>query len=275
MKAHRTALAVIIAAALAPVAALATENTSPGNAYYVLPDGVLQSDFIPATLGGQGDAGVPQWFVIRLEARRSYVFEVVSRGMFQTNAPPQPVPTFFENDGTTALAGIQLAELSYCDPKVGDFAQVPIRRHSLVNNTDTAKFAKVRITSGLNFQTAEVQPFEVRLIDTSIASARWTTNNYTSFVGLHNRQTCSLTYYINYYNEAGVLLQQISASIPGRGSVQVKKDATDPVLGGQRGAVEVLHTGAAGDVVGFVYGVEANNAFILQFPLERRGYGAP
>jgi len=275
MKAHRTALAVILAAALMPATALATENDTSGTAYYVLPDGALQSDFIPPTVGGMGNAGVAQWFVIRLEARRSYVFEVVSRGMFGFNSPPQPVPAYFEGDGTTALAGILLQEISYCDPKAGDYAQVPIRRHSLINNTNTAKFALVRITSGLNYQTSEAQPFQVRFIDTSIASARWTTNNYSSFVGLHNRQTCSVTYYINYYNEAGVLLQQISAPIPGRGSVQIKKDATDPVLGGQRGAVEVLHTGAAGDIVGFVYGVEANNAFILQFPLERRGYGAP
>jgi hypothetical protein len=251
----------------------ATDNSSQGNAFYVSPDGVLQDDLIPATLGGLDNAGTPQWFVAQLQSRRSYVFEVVSRGMFQFNDPPQPAPTFFENDGATALAGVSLSEISYCDPKAGDFAQIPIRRYAIVNNTDTSKFMKIRVTSGLNYQTAEDQPFQVRLVDTTLASARWTTNTYNSFVALHNRSSCPLNYLITYYDEAGVQIGQASGALAGRGSVQVRKDATDPVFGSKRGSVEVQSSGAAGDLDGTVYVM--SNALVVQFPLERRRYATP
>ncbi len=254
-------------------AASATENTIPERAYYVSPDGVLQDDFIPATAGGAGNEGTPQWFVIRLQARRSYVFEVVSRGMFGFNDPPQPNPKFYENDGTTTLAGVALGEISYCDPKAGDFAQIPIRRFSIVNNTDTSKFAKISVTSGLNYQTAEDQPFQVRLVDTTLAAARWTTNNYNSFVALHSRSDCAVSYFLTYYDEGGAQIGQVSGALSARGSVQVRKDAGDPTFGGKRGSVEVIYSGAAGDLMGVIQSI--NGSTVLQYPLERRRYATP
>lgn len=276
MRRQQFVLLTAFALGLLCSAARAVDNTTVNTSFYLSPDGVLMEDTIPPTQGTGNNAGTPQWFVFWVEAQRSYVFEVISKGVYFVNTPPQPIPTFFEGDGTTPLASVTLTAINFCDPRSGNFAQTPVRRFSLVNNSDTAKFVTVRITSGLNFQTVEDSPFAVRLVDTTLASARWTTNGYNSFVTLHNRSACAATYVMIFYDEAGTNLLTLTGSIPGRGSTQISKPGNDPVVGAKKGSVEVLLGGvAAGDVLGGVIGLNPVTNGFLQFSLERRGYATP
>lgn len=269
------ALGVLLFAVALPLWG-AVDNSTIGSSYVLVADGMVLNDSIPPTVGGPDNLGTPQWFIFRAIANHSYVVDLTTFRAWTFNDVPQVKATFFSTingSSEVALPGGTVNDVTGSDPAGGFvYSGPPIKRYAVTPATTT--LVAFEVESDLNYQTASPQSFGVRLLDTTLVSARWTTNGYNAFVALHNSSESSSPIVVTYYDEAGAVLGTDTTTLAGHGSVQFLKTASDPTFGGRKGAVEVACRCAPGNITGQVYSVNVGNASLLQFPLvENRTYG--
>lgn len=245
-------------------------NTGSTLARSLMPDGTAVADFVtnPTAV-----ANSSTWFAVQTAANQSYVVELVNTaGLNGINANRFNLEFFDGNGGV--FPGVK--ETSGCNPAAFEFNPPTWRRFAVkVNSTTVNSYLRIKVSNGLNYTPGIDMPFQIRVYDTTLASARWNIKGFNSFVQLHNTDpNCEVNATIVYRGDNGNIIASRTKTLPPKGSVVDIIKADNKNFSDDNGSVEVFHDGNVGDVVGEVVSVKPKASQTFQWSLvQKRDYG--
>lgn len=257
----------------APVHAARYGNTSTTTARNLMPDGTAVADFIsnPTAVSDSST-----WFSVQTAPNQSYVIELVNTAALNGINSKRFNLDFFDSKGAV-FPGVK--ETTSCNPSAFEFNPPTWRRFvvKVTSNNGFGDYLRIKVSNGLNYTPNEDMPFQIRVYDTTLASARWNINGFNSFVQLHNTNpSCAVSATIVYRGNNGSVLASRTKTLPAKGGVVDIIKADNPAFSAKAGSVEVFHDGNVGDIVGEVVSVstKTGSSLAFQWPLvQKKDYG--
>lgn len=212
------------------------------------------------------------WFVFRVEPYQSYSIEVWSPyGKRQTTG--NECVNFggvFESDGTTSIATTtRWFDTPATAPEGGS---IQSGRETFIAS-GSARPVTFRVYENGGAPPPAPHDCAVRVITTTLASARWSVNGYSDFIALSNvassRTIAAVQGSILYFDEAGTLVGSDPFALANNGSVQIVKPNGVAIGGATRGGIRIVFDGPPGAILAHqLWYNPVTNAYI-QYPFVR------
>lgn len=210
------------------------------------------------------------WFVFRIDANQSYAIDVWNPyGRYFAPGNNCVVANVTEVDGTTNIATSNRKydlpapqvehEPAFFPPQGG--------RNTFIAS-GASRAVKVLVTE--SNVLAQNHYCLVRVVTTTLASARWSVNGYSDFIAVSNVSSAStggtISGKILYFSDAGALVGFDAFSLGPDASVQFAKPNGVAIGGALKGGIRIVHDGAPGAIIAHqLWFNPVTNAYI-QYP---------
>ena len=266
MKRHRKGLSgTLFGVFLFLSGAVVASGQDAAHAEVIVPDGSFYTGGI-ALFPAPSNA----WFTFPIYHSHSYAIEVYSNTAALMRSDSALAFSVFESDGTTS---VPVNFCNACEPSMQDDAS--IGGGSLVGGeraflaspgSITSRFITVAVGKLGGGTPSSSVGLAIRVVDTTLAAARWTVNGYRALFALNNLSNGSHAKgSIQYWGENGNFLDFDSFDIPPNGGTQISRPASVPIGGQLFGVVRIVFgEGSAQQVIAREYNfAPAANQFIF------------
>lgn len=235
-------------------------NDTAATARPIMADGMT---YIDQMTSGNANA----WFVFRIDPNQSYSIEVWNPyGAQQTVGNRCVLVGVFEADGTTGIATV--SRIFDLPAPMMDVGGVQGARNTFVA-AGSARPVTFRVSENAG-PPATAHDCAIRVVTTTLVSARWSVNGYSDFIAVSNVSSASTGGTINgsilYFDESGTQVGSDPFALSHDGSVQIVKPNGVAIGGAMKGGIRIVHQGAPGAIIAHqLWFNPVTNAYI-QYP---------
>lgn len=235
-------------------------NITAGTGRPIMADGTTYTDQMTPT-------STVSWFVFRVDPNQSYSIELWSPyGKFGDIGNAVSFAGLYESDGTTAIS-TGARYFDFPSPQV-DGGNTQGDRETFIN-TGVARRVALHVQKNGGAPAAPVD-FALRIVTTTLASARWSVNGYNDYFALSNIASTDGLSSINgtviYYNEAGAQVGTDNFTLAHDASTQIVKLNGVAIGGAVRGGVRIVHDGAPGAILAHQTLFSPGTGQFIQYP---------
>ena len=190
------------------------------------------------------------WFVFRIDPNQSYSIEVWNPYGKQLTVGNRCVLLgVFEADGTTAIA--TASRIFDLPAPLMDVGGTQGARNTFIAS-GSARPVTFHVAEN-GGPPATTHDCTIRVVTTTLASARWSVNGYSDYIAVSNVSSSSTAGTINgsilYFNEAGTQVGSDAFALNPDASVQIVKPNGVAIGGALRGGIRIVHDGAPGAIL--------------------------
>lgn len=208
------------------------------------------------------------WFVFRIDPNQSYAVEVWNPyGKQMTVGNRCIINAVWEADGTTPVAGATIRDLDLPAPSISGTTTQGARQTFIASGSARPILLQVTENGG---PPATTHDCAIRVVTTTLVSARWSVNGYSDFIAISNASSATTSGEFNgtiiYFDDNGVKVGSENFTLLADASIQIVKPNGVPIGGATRGGIRIVHEGAPGAVVAHqLWYNPVTNAYI-QYP---------
>ncbi len=236
-------------------------NDTAATARPIFADGTTYIDHLTPT-------NLEAWFVFRAEPNQSYAVEVWSPNgkRESTDNECTNAAGMYESDGTTPIT---TTHRWFDTPSIQpENADLQSGRETFISSGG-ARPVTLRVYDNA-FPPTGPHDCAVRVMLTTLASARWSVNGYSDFIAISNvassQTSGGVQGSILYFDESGSLIGSDPFTLAAGASVQIVKANGVAIGGATRGGIRIVHNGAPGSIVAHqLWYNPVTNAYI-QYP---------